>query len=55
MSKTCIVKPHDCKQNDYQDRKYGMGYRVANYGNKKDVWTCTVCGKQLSPNYKARA
>ena len=34
--------------NEYQDKKYGTGKRVANYSRKHSVYRCTVCSKSHS-------
>lgn len=31
-----------CK-NDFQDKRYGKGKRVANYSRKHNIYKCTVC------------
>ena len=44
MSKSTIKK---CTcEHEYQDSKYGKQMRVHNFGNGKEVWRCTVCGKE---------
>lgn len=30
----------------YQDKLYGKGWRVQNYAVAKDMWRCTVCGRE---------
>lgn len=46
----CKVMPHlNCRPHPFQDRHYGPGVRVFNYGRasfgaKQPGWTCTVCG-----------
>lgn len=42
----CKGKPSDASE--YQDLKYGKGYRVHTIGGTKDKphFTCTVCGKE---------
>lgn len=36
------VFPHPC-DNPGQDRLYGKGNRLFNYGTGKGAWRCTVC------------
>lgn len=44
-----MIKKCNCK-NDFQDSKYGKGYRVFNKTNKlkgsEHVHRCTVCNKE---------
>lgn len=35
-------------QHGFQDRQYGIGKRVHNYGAKNKIWRCTVCRKEKS-------
>ena len=44
MSAT-MVKKCDC-ESEFQDKFYGHKLRVHNYAVKKEVWRCTVCGKE---------
>lgn len=39
------IKSCDCVHKG-QDRLYGKGYRLHNYARKKDMWRCSVCGKE---------
>ena len=45
---TKIIKC-ECK-NEFQDKRYGKGRRLANQTKKSDgkVFRCTVCGKESS-------
>jgi len=44
MSKTAI-KRCGCRS-EYQDKHYGPGNRVHNYGPKRPCWRCSVCGTE---------
>lgn len=46
-----VIKPCNCNH-AYQDKTYGRGVRVMNYGMDKKSWTCTVCGKEYKTSSK---
>ena len=47
-----VIKKCGCKGNpshasDYQDKKYGQGFRVMSVDQKKTEATCSVCNKTV--------